>query len=667
MLVGISRAAPHRWACTIMAAIYTLFQLALVWILPLFRAEPKLGPVYYNVTHFVPPGFPLLLLAPAVALDLLRRVSSRWGVWRETLATGALFVAVFLAVQWPFADFLQSPWARNCVLRIALLRLLRAPDAGSIGNIASGRRAAPRTLRPVMPVAVALAIARQRARATPRRLAAQGQAMKRVELAVASPSSRRGGDGVGARGQPRRLLRRRRRAVSRARDGAAARGGAGDRRGLGAARRSRRRRRTRVTMVPLPAQGIGAQLSPTPDVATRDRDDAQHLRRTLVAHAGRRVAGAPRRRRRARPWRAGGAGAGAARANQDDADGARPRPPGAACGSLAFGAVSIAGCRRARCGARAGRAPTAESRRAGATRAHRRGRRVVARARRRQRLVERRSVRLRALRLQAARRCSAARRRRRARAAARRSGLAGLAHASTTSCPITATSCTSSSFARRRWIACGTCIRRRPAAARSTTRCRRWRRDTIDSTPTSCMPPAWPRPPSPRSICRRPTTRARRSRATTRPARHRRRSIRHAAPRRSTMARAWSGCATTRRPRARRAGWFRFRVEDAGGAAQPLEPYMGMMGHAAFVRRDGSTFAHVHPTGSVPMASMVALDGAASDADAMAKLHATAAGATEVAFPYGFPQRGRLPHLRAGQARRPHRDRRLRRARRVAP
>ena len=113
ILVGISRAAPHRWACTIMAALYTLFQMALIWILPLFRAEPKLGPVYYNVTHFVPPAFPLLLLAPAVALDLLRRVSPRWGVWRETMATGTLFVAVFFAVQWPFANFLQSPWARN--------------------------------------------------------------------------------------------------------------------------------------------------------------------------------------------------------------------------------------------------------------------------------------------------------------------------------------------------------------------------------------------------------------------------------------------------------------------------------------------------------------------------------------------------------------------------
>jgi hypothetical protein len=113
VLVGVSRAAPHRWACTIMAAIYSAFMLALLWILPLFPAEPKLGPVYVKVRHFVPPNFPLLLIVPAVALDLLRSVSERWGVWRETLATGTLFLATFVLVQWPFADFLQSPLARN--------------------------------------------------------------------------------------------------------------------------------------------------------------------------------------------------------------------------------------------------------------------------------------------------------------------------------------------------------------------------------------------------------------------------------------------------------------------------------------------------------------------------------------------------------------------------
>jgi len=94
------------------------------------------------------------------------------------------------------------------------------------------------------------------------------------------------------------------------------------------------------------------------------------------------------------------------------------------------------------------------------------------------------------------------------------------------------------------------------------------------------------------------------------------------------------GAATTA---ARQVGWFHFRIEDASGAAQPLEPYMGMLGHAAFVRTDGRVFAHVHPTGSVPMASLQALAGGNVDPHA---LHAMAAGASEVAFPYGFPTRG---------------------------
>jgi len=107
----------HRWACTIVTSIYTVFLLALTWVLPLFPAEPKLGPVYQHVTHFMPNGFPLLFIVPAVAMDLvLQRVAqgnrSRWLV---AAAVGPLFLLLFLAVQWPFADFLLSPAARNAI------------------------------------------------------------------------------------------------------------------------------------------------------------------------------------------------------------------------------------------------------------------------------------------------------------------------------------------------------------------------------------------------------------------------------------------------------------------------------------------------------------------------------------------------------------------------
>jgi hypothetical protein len=90
-------------------------------------------------------------------------------------------------------------------------------------------------------------------------------------------------------------------------------------------------------------------------------------------------------------------------------------------------------------------------------------------------------------------------------------------------------------------------------------------------------------------------------------------------------------------PLVRKAAWFRFRVEDAAGAPQPLEAYMGMLGHAAFVRSDGATFAHVHPSGSVPMASLQALDNQGANPHAG---HMIPVAATEVAFPYGFPGAG---------------------------
>jgi hypothetical protein len=76
---------------------------------------PKLGPVYTHVVQFIPPEFPLLVLVPAFALDLLWQRTADWGAWKQALVSGTLFLAVFAAVQWPFGDFLMSPAARNWV------------------------------------------------------------------------------------------------------------------------------------------------------------------------------------------------------------------------------------------------------------------------------------------------------------------------------------------------------------------------------------------------------------------------------------------------------------------------------------------------------------------------------------------------------------------------
>ena len=92
----------------------------------------------------------------------------------------------------------------------------------------------------------------------------------------------------------------------------------------------------------------------------------------------------------------------------------------------------------------------------------------------------------------------------------------------------------------------------------------------------------------------------------------------------------------------KRLSLFRFRLEDpAGRRPDDMEMYMGMMGHAAFVRDDRTVFAHVHPSGSVPMASLSLLASADNPhaGHMMAGMH-RATLAPEVSFPYGFPQPG---------------------------
>ncbi|HXM40854.1 MAG TPA: hypothetical protein VN924_06350 [Bryobacteraceae bacterium] len=104
---------------------------------------------------------------------------------------------------------------------------------------------------------------------------------------------------------------------------------------------------------------------------------------------------------------------------------------------------------------------------------------------------------------------------------------------------------------------------------------------------------------------------------------------------------------------AKRAMFFRFRLEDADGKpAHDMELYMGMPGHAAFVRTDRSVFAHVHPSGSVPMAALGLTQNAGDGGAAMAGMSGMAGMAgmdhsgmmqalpPEISFPYGFPKPG---------------------------
>jgi hypothetical protein len=130
ILIGTGWGSRHKWGCTIVAAIYTLMGLGAEWLLPLVSAQPKLGPVYHSVTHLIPLKFPLLLIVPAFVADLLLQRLNQRPSWIKAVWVGPAFLLSFLAVQWPFANFLMSPASRNWVFGTAYFAY--ADPAGSL-------------------------------------------------------------------------------------------------------------------------------------------------------------------------------------------------------------------------------------------------------------------------------------------------------------------------------------------------------------------------------------------------------------------------------------------------------------------------------------------------------------------------------------------------------
>jgi hypothetical protein len=112
---------------------------------------------------------------------------------------------------------------------------------------------------------------------------------------------------------------------------------------------------------------------------------------------------------------------------------------------------------------------------------------------------------------------------------------------------------------------------------------------------------------------------------------------------------------------------LRFTVLEEDGRPARLEPYMGMLGHAAVRRDDGAVFAHLHPVGTISMASQELFrardatgagpsagheghEGHEEHAGHSAHLPAGAQAGREdpaspregvVSFPYEFPRPGR--------------------------
>lgn len=85
---------------------------------------------------------------------------------------------------------------------------------------------------------------------------------------------------------------------------------------------------------------------------------------------------------------------------------------------------------------------------------------------------------------------------------------------------------------------------------------------------------------------------------------------------------------------------FRFHLLNAKGQpATDVVPYLGMAGHAAFVKTDWTTFAHTHPEGSAPMPSMMVANAGSGTANPLEMTGEKPSSTVE--FPYGFPAPGR--------------------------
>ena len=92
---------------------------------------------------------------------------------------------------------------------------------------------------------------------------------------------------------------------------------------------------------------------------------------------------------------------------------------------------------------------------------------------------------------------------------------------------------------------------------------------------------------------------------------------------------------------------LRFAVSERDGSPAVLEPYMGMLSHAAVMRHDASVFVHLHPAGSINLAAQRRFEAAEAAGGGSPRPPAGHMGMparqgppNSVTFPFVFPQPG---------------------------
>ena len=96
---------------------------------------------------------------------------------------------------------------------------------------------------------------------------------------------------------------------------------------------------------------------------------------------------------------------------------------------------------------------------------------------------------------------------------------------------------------------------------------------------------------------------------------------------------------------------LRFRVVGADGAPAEVEPYISMLSHAIVRRDDGTVFTHLHPAGSISVASQQVFHLRAGEKpprritpemmEQLCQAPSPELRRLPIAFPYEFPKPGR--------------------------
>lgn len=112
-LPAFGRELRMRFGMTTVALAYFFILAITNWVMQMVPAVPKLGPILNPVTHLQSLQFPLLLMIPAFAMDLVL-LKSKTNDWLGAAIISVVFVVLLFAVQYPLSGFLlEAPGARN--------------------------------------------------------------------------------------------------------------------------------------------------------------------------------------------------------------------------------------------------------------------------------------------------------------------------------------------------------------------------------------------------------------------------------------------------------------------------------------------------------------------------------------------------------------------------